>query len=267
LQGLSSLDAGITRGKNVSMSRWTRCRQTLAGLDRTLLPPVCAFCRTPLHDGESGACLPCLDDLPRNDPACRYCGKPLPADPGALPCARCQAKPLPLETVIAPLRYAFPVDVAIQAIKYRGRLEYAAAFTHILLAACDRLPGGIDGIVPVPLHWLRQGRRGFNQALELARPVANELGVPLAAPAIRSHRTAAQTGLGALERRRNLKGAFDVREPMDGCHILIVDDVMTTGATLVELARCLGRAGAEQVSALVVARAVGDGLQACAELP
>jgi ComF family protein len=238
------------------MSQWTRCRQALARLDRALLPPVCAFCRTPLRDGEVGACRPCFADLPRNEPACRICGEPLPADPGTLPCARCQARPLPLERVIAPLRYAFPVDVAIQALKYRGRLEYVAAFTHSMLAACDRLPSGIDGVVPVPLHWLRQGRRGFNQALELARPVASELELPLVAPVIRLRRTPAQTGLGAARRRRNLKGAFQVREPLDGCHILLVDDVMTTGATLFELARCLRRAGAAKVSALVVARAV-----------
>ena len=214
------------------MSLWIRCRRSLASLDRTLLPPVCAFCRTPLGNGETGACLPCLADLPQNDTACRFCGVPLPADPGALPCARCQADPLPLAAVIAPLRYAFPVDVAIHAIKYRRRLEYVPPLAEILLTVRDRLPPAIDSIVPVPLHWLRQGRRGFNQALELARPLARELGLPLAAPVRRSRRTLAQAGLAAARRRRNPKGAFDVR--------------------------CLRRSGARQVSALVVARAVAD---------
>ncbi len=237
------------------MQAWIRCKQALARLDRTLLPPVCAFCRTPLLAGETGACQPCLADLPRNDQACRFCGEPLPADPGAMPCATCQASPLPLEAVIAPLCYAFPVDVAIQAIKYRGRLEYVAAFTHILLAARDRLPPAIDSIVPVPLYWARQGRRGFNQAQELARPLARELGLPLAAPVSRVRGTRAQAGLRAAQRRRNLKGAFAICEPLEGRHLLLVDDVMTTGTTLVELAGCLRGAGAERVSALVVARA------------
>jgi ComF family protein len=229
--------------------------RSLERLDRTLLPPVCAFCRTPLGIGETGACPPCLADLPRNDPACRFCGASLPADPGAVPCAACQADPLPLAAAIAPLRYAFPVDVAIHALKYRRRLEFVPPLAEILLAARDHLPPELDRIVPVPLHWLRQGRRGFNQALELARPLARELGLPLAAPVVRSRRTHAQAGLAAARRRRNLMGAFDVREPLDGCRILLVDDVMTTGTTLVELARCLRRAGASQVSALVVARA------------
>ena len=231
-------------------------KQILERADRILLPAACAFCRTRLTDGETGACPPCLADLPRNDPACRTCGAPLPVDPGIVPCADCQAKPLPLAAVIAPLRYAFPVDIALQSIKYRRRLEYLPVFAEVLRAELGRLPPAIDGVVAVPLYWLRQGRRGFNQAAELARPLARALGLKPLTRVERVRRTQAQAGLDRTARRKNLRRAFAVRGRLDARHILLVDDVMTTGSTLVELAKCLREAGAQEVSAIVVARAI-----------
>jgi ComF family protein len=165
---------------------------------------------------------------------------------------------MPLETVIAPFRYAFPVDAAVHAIKFRRRLEFVpvlgAALADALLAA--RLDA--DLLVPVPLNAVRHGIRGFNQALELARPVARATGLPLSDAVSRPRRTRPQTGLDRAARRQNVERAFEVTGESTARHALIIDDVMTTGATVIELAGCLRDNGVERVSALVAARRAGD---------
>ena len=244
----------------------TMLRRQLAAVDRLLLPPLCAFCRTRLHAGESGLCAPCHLDLPVNEPSCPRCAVPLLADPGAAPCARCQSRPLPIESVVAPLCYAFPVDRAIQALKFRGRLEFAPVFTPVMIRALEAAALDVDCVVPVPLHWLRHGRRGFNQAVELARPVASALGLPLSRAVRRLRRTRPQSGLNAGHRRANLRGAFVATGALNVRHALVVDDVMTTGATVVELARCLAACGVERVSVLVAARAEAPGQAGAAKV-
>jgi ComF family protein len=161
----------------------------------------------------------------------------------------------PLEYAIVPLSYDFPIDVAIKALKFRRRLYYASAMAEILCAACEQLPRDIDAVVPVPLHWRRKAMRGFNQAMELAAPVAKHLNLPLVRGVFRQRATPFQTGLGASERERNLRQAFGVRGACEFAHILIVDDVITTGATTDSLARTLLANGAGRVSAMALARA------------
>lgn len=234
-------------------------RDRLRALDRWLLPPLCAFCQTRLVAAETGLCAPCREDLPANRPCCPCCAAPLATDPGNAPCARCQLRPLPVEAVIAPLRYAFPVDRAIQGLKYRGRFEFVPVLAPLMVEAFQAAALDVDCIVPVPLHWLRHGQRGFNQAFELARPLADAHGLPLVHQVERRRRTRPQSGLGAGPRRANLRGAFSVNGGLDVPHALIVDDVMTTGATVIELARCLRRAGVGRVSVLVAARAEAPG--------
>ena len=160
---------------------------------------------------------------------------------------------------MAPLQYAFPVDRAVHALKYRGRLEFAPVLTPVMLSALAAAALDVDGIVPVPLHWLRQGQRGYNQAVELARPIARALDLPLSRQVYRRRRTKPQSGLDAGRRRRNLRGAFHVHGKVSARHVLIVDDVMTTGATVVEFALCLQKVGVERVSVLVAARAAAPG--------
>jgi ComF family protein len=241
-------------------------RRQLATVDRLLLPPLCAFCRTPLYDGETGLCAPCRLDMPANDTCCPRCAVPLPADPGAAPCAGCQSRPLPIEVVVAPYRYAFPVDRAIQALKFRGRLEFVPVFTAAMIRALEAAALDIDCLVPVPLHWFRHGYRGFNQAFELARPVADALGLPVSHEVLRRRRTRPQSGLHAGHRRANLRGAFRVAGPLNARHALIVDDVMTTGATVVELARCLRSNGVDRISVLAAARAEAPGQAGAAKV-
>ena len=162
----------------------------------------------------------------------------------------------PFDYDVAPLEYTFPVDAAIKALKFKRRLFYAPAFAELLCEAAARMAPDIDAVLPVPLHWRRRWFRGFNQAVEIGRPVAKHLGVPLLSCARRRRATPFQSGLNAKERARNLKAAFVIRGPLSYRHVAIIDDVITTGATMREVARVVKRAGAGKVSALAVARAV-----------
>lgn len=150
--------------------------------------------------------------------------------------------------------YSFPVDAALKALKFEGRLVYAPAFAALMSSELAGHLRHVDGLVPVPLHRFRHALRGFNQALELARPLARQSGLPLLKIARRCRRTRPQTGLSAAQRRRNLKGAFALTGPLTCRHPLIVDDVMTTGETCGQLARVLLAAGALDVSVLTAAR-------------
>ena len=156
------------------------------------------------------------------------------------------------------LRYAFPLDAAIKLFKFRRRLWYATAFAELLGGACHNLPVDIDAVLPMPLHWRRQAFRGFNQASEIALPLARKLGVPVLAGVKRVRATPSQSGLSAAQRRRNLAGAFVARRDFDCKHVLVVDDVITTGASCRGLARVLLDAGVARVSAAAIARAVRD---------
>lgn len=164
--------------------------------------------------------------------------------------------------MLAPLEYRFPVDAAIKAWKFRRRLEYTPAFVAVLIEALAELPERPDALLPVPLHWRRQALRGFNQAEELAAPLHRSLGLPLARNVRRVRHTPSQSGLGAAERQKNLGAAFRVRGPIRAKHVLLVDDVVTTGATSMQLARVALQAGAERASVLAVARTPQASLRA-----
>ena len=170
-------------------------------------------------------------------------------------CADCQATPPVFDKARAPLRYEFPVDVVLKKLKFNRQTAFAAAFAEILLPSlCSDFPD-CDALVPVPLHAIRHYRRGFNQADELSRPIAKATGLPEIMCVKRRRATRPQTGLDPVERRRNLKDAFTVTEPVRCRRPVIVDDVVTTGATCNQLAKVLRNAGAERVGVLAVARA------------
>lgn len=159
--------------------------------------------------------------------------------------------------VIAALAYEYPVDRLITALKFRRALHYAPALAEVLAAvvagacAAEARP---DLVVPVPLHRRRLVERGYNQALEIARPLARTLGLPLAAGLCRRVRaTAGQTGLSAAARRRNLRGAFTATG-CAGATVAVVDDVVTTGSTAAAMAAALRGAGARRVEIWAVAR-------------
>lgn len=224
-------------------------------IEREFAPKRCVFCDVPTEPPERFVCSGCDSDLPRIGAACPACALPVAVElPPGVHCAACQTAPPLWSRAVAPLEYAFPVDAAVKAMKFRCRLDYLPAFNDLL--AATELPEDVDGVVPVPLHRWRQLRRGFNQAEELARPVARRLGVPLRNDVRRCLPTDSQSGLDAASRRRNLKAAFRVARAPPMNHALLVDDVITTGETLRGVAKVLLEAGVEEVSVLALARSV-----------
>lgn len=230
-------------------SRWNRA---LRHAGHTLLPPRCVVCAG-VGDGLD-LCAPCRAALPWNEGGCPSCGLPLADDGDA--CGACRLRPPRLTRVQCPLRYAFPVDRLVPRFKFHGDLaagEVLATLMHWGLDPAQRP----QALVPVPLHRGRLRERGYDQALELARALARRGGPPVRADALRRLRaTAAQSRLGARARRGNLQGAFALHRGHGlPAHVALVDDVMTTGATLHECAGVLLAAGVRRVDAWCIARA------------
>ncbi len=226
-----------------------------------LAPPHCVFCGIRLDAGR--VCAPCHDDLPWLEAACPGCAEPLPraisdeCGPGAggARCGACQQHPPPWSACRAALHYAFPVDSALKALKFRACLYYAPAFAALLAPIVSRHFNDIDALIPVPLHRLRQARRGFNQAREIAASLGKTTGLPVQDVARRVRQTASQSGLDRDARRKNLRDAFQVPARLTYRYPLIIDDVMTTGETCRHLAGVLLQSGARRVAVLTVARA------------
>jgi ComF family protein len=217
-----------------------------------LLPQACALCG---QEGAEVICAHCAPALPRLGPHCPVCALP---GGGDAPCAQCLRCMPAYDHTVAPFRYSYPIDRLIQALKYRGRLALAPFFAAALNDAVPRGAGGaVDIILPVPLARRRLRERGFNQALEVARSVARTRGVFVEARLLIKNRdTLAQAALPLSAREGYVRNAFRVRAPLQGRRIAVVDDVMTTGATLRVIAEALKQAGAARVENWVVARAI-----------
>lgn len=233
-------------------SRRRRLLANIAGsVVRRAFPDCCVLC----GGGTFGHfCFNCRSDLPRVPHPCGRCDQPVPAGAG-VHCAACQLRPPPFQRARSALLYAFPVDAALKSLKFGHALYYVPAFAELLLAELLLSFPHADALVPVPLHRWRYAARGFNQAVELCKPLRRSAGLPIVSNVRRIRRTPPQSGLDALSRRRNLENAFVVRGKLRTRHPLIVDDVMTTGETCRQLARTLLEAGAETVDVLTVARA------------
>lgn len=231
-------------------------RRTALRTLHEIIPRTCVFC------GEVGApdgdaiCDGCFGDLPWLQNPCPTCATPLGVTlADGVACGACQVDPPPFVRTVVALDYSFPIDAAIRRFKFHGRLQYAPAFAEILSHVSNQLPDDVDALLPVPLHRWRHMRRGFNQAKELAAPIARQLGVPLVGNVQRTIATPYQSGLDARQRRRNLKAAFRVRGSICARHVAIVDDVVTTGETCRQLAAAVLENGVKEVSALALARA------------
>jgi ComF family protein len=226
-----------------------------------LFSSCCVLCDASVSSDIS-LCTPCLQDLPRIKSSCRQCGLPLKQQLEGALCGRCQQSLPPIDYLISSLHYAYPVGHLVAQLKFQHDLTLAKIFSHLLLTALTthykehpiELP---DLIIPVPLHKKRIRQRGFNQALEIARPIAKALNIPIAINTIqRIKHTQAQSLLSAKERRKNLRQSFALIKPLSARHIVLVDDVVTTGATVYELAILLKRSGVKKVGVWTVARAV-----------
>ena len=204
-------------------------------------------------DGGRDCCRACASALPWSRIACPLCALPLPVP--AVACGACLRRRPPLDAVTAACVYSSPLDRLLPRFKFHGDLVAGRLLAQWMLDACAGLPRP-DALVPVPLHRARLRARGYDQALELARPLARALALPLRADALqRRHATAPQSELSALQRRRNVRAAFAVRKHLAlPAHVVLVDDVMTTGATLHSAAIALRRAGVQRVDAWVCAR-------------
>ena len=207
--------------------------------------------------GEAGAqgrdlCAACHAALPWQGPACLRCALPLPRTET---CGACLQRPPPLTEAHAAFNYAFPLDRLLPRLKFHRDLAAGRVLAQAMAERCTSLVRP-DAILPVPLHRARLRRRGFDQALEVAQPLARALQLPLLDCAlIRGKTTTAQSLLDAGARRRNLRGAFEVARAVElPVHVVLVDDVMTTGATLHAAARALLAAGVQRVDAWVCAR-------------
>ncbi len=228
-------------------------------LDRAverLLPPTCILCGAP---GTCGLdlCAGCLEDLPHNRHACSRCAHPLawaPQTTGV--CGACQRQPPPQDASYVPFLYQDPMPSLVVGTKFHGRLNLARLLGLCLARSLDR--EGIcrpDIIIPVPLHPQRMRERGYNQALEIARPLSRELAIPLdTRVCVRLRATPPQVGLEREDRQQNVRGAFGIIGPVAAQHVAILDDVITTGGTTGEMARVLRQAGASRIDLWAVAR-------------
>jgi ComF family protein len=234
----------------------------LAALD-LIFPAVCPVCASTLAEGRRDPlCGTCWTAIPRLlPPCCARCGAGLsltvPPAPGVLQmCGRCRTEPPAWDWARAGAVYEGPVRQAIHALKFEGRAALARPLAALLLEPWGtELADRVDALVPVPLARARERQRGFNPATLLAEHLAAGLGVPVRPHwLVRVRPTESQSELGAAERRANVRGAFRARSAVAGLDVIVVDDVLTTGATAAECVRALRAAGARRVGVLTVAR-------------
>lgn len=232
------------------MQKGTQVYNWLKFVRNGIYPPRCLLCGRLGADGRD-LCRGCYAELPWNRHCCDSCGQPLLI--AASRCGECTRRPLPYDRSVIPFRYEPPLDYLLQRLKFNQALHHAPLLAGLMSEALAgrELP---QLLLAVPMHPARLRQRGYNQAQELARGVATSLGIPLAAVGERVRNTTAQTALQGRERRRNLRGAFSVSEPLPS-HVAIVDDVVTTGTTVAEFARVLRRGGAKRVEVWACARA------------
>jgi ComF family protein len=224
-------------------------------------PRSCAGCGAPDPEAMRHLCWECFRDLAvLQPPFCERCGDPVAGRVDhAYTCALCAARAPSFLRARSAVRYDGAAASAIRALKYHGATWLADDLAALLEGVTRAEYAGVtfDAIVPVPLHPLRRRRRDFNQAELLAGRLARRLGAPVRARAVRRVRaTPSQTRLTVRERADNMRGAFQARAPMnlDGGRVLLVDDVMTTGATVHDAARALREGGVAEVWVVTVAR-------------
>ena len=244
-------------------------------LARRIWRPRCLLCGEAGHLGLD-LCAACAAALPWNRCACVRCGLPLPRaadvpddgdrhDTGAsgrtaayteaVTCGACLRRPPPQARCIAAFHYAAPLDRLMPRLKFHADLATGRLLSQ-LMASCLADADRPDAVVPLPLHRGRLRERGYDHALELARPLARHLALPLRSDLLQRVRaTPPQSRLDAVQRRRNVRGAFVVDTTRDiPAHVALLDDVMTTGATVHAAVRALQRAGVQRVDVWVCAR-------------
>jgi len=226
------------------------------------LPPLCPSCRAPLGDGV-GLCAECWSKLSLIEPPyCARLGIPFTYDPGpGLLSMEAIANPPAYDRARAAVRYDDIARALVLSFKYGDRLDLAPMMGRWMARAGRELIAEADALLPVPLHWRRLWARRFNQSAALAGTISDIGGVPVLHGALKRVRaTPQQVGLSKTERADNVQGAFrvpaDEKAHVAGRRLVLIDDVLTSGATVDTCARALLRAGAAHVDVLVFARVV-----------
>lgn len=223
-----------------------------------LLPGCCVQCGSASRRA-CDLCTDCESELPWNRSCCQRCALPLAH--AAVLCGRCLKSAPEFDRALCPFRYEWPLDALITRFKFAADLAAGRVLAGLMAEDINaRLVQSLlprpQRLMPVPLHAERLRERGFNQVVELIRPLSRALGIPADASCLRRARaTPQQTGLTALHRRRNVRGAFAVVGDVRGCDIALIDDVITTAATVRECAKVLKQSGAASVQVWAIARA------------
>lgn len=244
---------------------WRACRDVMSHAARTALdialPTLCIACREPVTG--IGVCADCWTQLSFIErPYCPRLGTPFVYDPGSdMLSMEAIANPPAFQRARAAVRYDDVAKVLVHALKYQDRTDLAPAMGRWMARAGSELLDGANVLIPVPLHWRRGWSRRYNQSGALARVIARQSGIPVAPDALRRVRpTRQQVGLSRNDRARNVQGAFKVAaertDQIQGRRVILIDDVLTSGATVDACARVLLRAKVAQVDVLVFARVV-----------
>lgn len=224
-----------------------------------LYPPHCVICNAPGFENLD-LCRDCLDELPFNTHCCALCALPMETESSSRVCGSCQTSPPAFDHCVSPLRFEHPVSQLVNGFKFHSKLAYGRLLAILLGNHLERhAVEPPELIIPVPLHRRRLAERGYNQALELAKPLGRRFQTRVEAGLCqRTRPTPAQSGLDRKHRRRNLRGAFELKRPVDAQHIALVDDVVTTGSTVSEIAGLLKKAGVARVDVWSLARTAID---------
>ncbi len=227
-------------------------QQILGWIINQLFPQQCIICQQS-SEGPIFCCA-CLAGLPRMQTACGSCALPVTTTRSL--CGRCQKKPPPVDLAKTLFYYQPPITQAIFQLKFSGKIRFAKFFGSLLTKAISKENLQADFLVPVPLHKKRLRERGFNQAIELAKPISKALNIPICRQIKRITNTPTQIKLNAKQRQKNIRNAFSTKQSFKNKRLIIIDDVVTTTATTHELAKLLKKNGAKMVAVFSVARAV-----------
>lgn len=218
-------------------------------------PATCLIC----HDfsrSKENICRKCDVNLPYANYACHQCARPLTLEAGRIPCGACLKNPPHFDQTLALFTYKPPISHLISRLKFNHELSYAQLLSALLIRKIRYYPTSLpDLIIPVPLNKKRLQERGFNQAVEIARPLSRYFAIPMDIKGVRRKKpTVAQTRLTALQRKHNIQDAFSTTQDYSHLSIAVVDDVMTTGNTVNELSKTLKQHGAKSIHIWCCAR-------------
>lgn len=253
-----SLDPFLSTMKSLLVNN-SRQLYTLIGQELRSRP--CLLCDETTFD-TALLCQACIADLPWNRYRCKCCALPLPHRSDlALLCGECLQTPAPFTRILSPLRYEFPLDRALHQFKYQGKRYWQRSFVTLMEAFVQfhnlQKP---EVLLPVPMHRDKIKERGFNQAELLAHGIARRLKIPMDNDWLQKTRsTENQAALNKEDRLKNLRGAFAVKEARNYRHVALIDDVVTTRATVETLAKLLQKQGVQTVEVWCLARTAKPG--------